>query len=54
MIFTIMMHRLNPTQNVFQHEREITAVLDVISLLCDRQQKEMQDAMRENKSFSVI
>lgn len=37
-----------------QQERRLEAVLDVISLLCDRQQKEMQDAMRENKSFYVI
>ena len=29
----------------------ITAALDVISLLCDRQQKEMQNAMR-NKVFN--
>lgn len=54
MIFTITMHRLNPTQNVSHHKSGIIAALDVISLLCDRQQKEMQDAMRENKSFSVI
>lgn len=49
-----MMHRIKPTQNVSQQERRLEAALDVISLLCDRQQKEMQDAMRENKSFYVI
>lgn len=33
----------------------ITAALDIISLLCDRQQKEMQNAMQENMDFiSVI
>ena len=33
----------------------ITAALDIISLLCDRQQKEMQNAMQENRdSISVI
>ena len=52
-----MMHRIKPTKNVSQQKRKlhvyIEAALDVISLLCDRQQKEMQDAMRENKSFYV-
>lgn len=33
----------------------VTAALDIISLLCDRQQKEMQNAMQENMDFiSVI
>lgn len=36
-------------------KKRITAALDIISLVCDRQQKEMQNAMRKNKdSISVI
>ena len=36
-------------------KERITTALDIISLLCDRQQKEMQNAMQENMDFiSVI